>query len=107
MTRPSPDITRFLQTVAPFSRLDSASVEALAARLKVRYHTKGDALGEFSPPGGDGLFIIRKGAVELLDPDGEILEQRGEGDLFGHRIAFGGEHDDYSARAIEDCLICP
>ncbi|MBS3745664.1 MAG: CBS domain-containing protein [Wenzhouxiangellaceae bacterium] len=105
MTRPSPDITRFLQTVAPFSRLDSASVEALAARLKVRYHTKGDALGEFSPPGGDGLFIIRKGAVELLDPDGEILEQRGEGDLFGHRIAFGGEHDDYSARAIEDCLI--
>jgi len=105
MTRPSPDITRFLHTVAPFSELGSGDVEALASRLKVRYHTRGDDLGEFAPPGADGVFILRKGAVELLDPAGRILERRGEGDLFGHRIAFGGDTGDYSARATEDCLV--
>ena len=105
MSQPSPDISRFLHGVAPFSRLDSDAVEELAGRLKIRYHTKGDPLGAFSPPGNDGLFIIRKGAVELLDPDGEVIEQRGEGDLFGHRIAFGSAHADYSAHAVEDCLI--
>jgi len=105
MTRPSHDIARFLHTVAPFSRLDREAVESLAGRLKVRYHSSGDGLGNFSPPGGDGLFIVRKGAVELRDPDGKVLERRGEGDLFGHRIAFGSESGAYSARAIEDCLI--
>lgn len=105
MSRPSPDISRFLHTVAPFSRLDSKAAEKLAGRLKVRYHTRGDSIGEFSPPGCDGLFIVRKGAVELRDPDGGVIEQRGEGELFGHCIAFGSERADYSARAIEDCLI--
>jgi len=105
MSSPSPDISRFLHSVAPISRLNSKAVEKLAGKLKVRYHTNGDPLGEFSPPGCDGLFIVRKGAVELRDPDGEVIEQRGEGDLFGHRIAFGSKHADYCARAVEDCLI--
>ena len=105
MKSPSPDITRFLHTVAPFSELAPDAVESVAARLRIRYHTRGESLGEFDPPGRDGLFIVRKGAVELLDSSGEILEQRGEGDLFGHGIAFTGDNPGYCVRAAEDCLI--
>jgi len=105
MKGPSPDISRFLQSVAPFSELGSDAVESVAARLRIRYHTAGESLGEFNPPGQAGLFILRKGAVELLDRSGEILEQRGEGDLFGHTIAFGRDISGYAVRATEDCLI--
>ncbi|HKL49946.1 MAG TPA: DUF294 nucleotidyltransferase-like domain-containing protein [Wenzhouxiangellaceae bacterium] len=105
MKSPSPDITRFLHTVAPFSELAPDAVEAVAARLCIRYHTRGESLGEFDPPGQNGLFILRKGAVELLDASGDVLEQRGEGDLFGHSIAFGGDVTGYDVRATEDCLI--
>lgn len=105
MKGPSPDITRFLHTVAPFSELAPDAVEAVAARLRIRYHPQGDSLGEFDPPGRNGLFILRKGAVELLDRSGDTLEQRGEGDLFGHSIAFGGDISGYCVRAVEDCLV--
>src|SRR6056297_4328482 len=105
MTGPSPDITRFLQSVAPFSELGTEAVASVASKLRIRYHTAGELLGEFDAPGRDGLFILRKGAVELLDKSGETLEQRGEGDLFGHTIAFGGDISGYAVRATEDCLI--
>lgn len=105
MKGPSPDITRYLHTVAPFSELAPGAVESVAARLRIRYHTRGESLGKFDPPGRDGLFIVRKGAVELLDRSGNILEQRGEGDLFGHGIAFGSDLPGYCVRAAEDCLI--
>lgn len=105
MSGPSPDITRFLQSVAPFSKLAPEAVASMAARVRIRYHTAGETLGAFAPPGRAGLFIVRKGAVELLDPSGERIEQRGEGDLFGHSIAFGGDISDYSVRAAEDCLV--
>mgnify|MGYP004363839275 CR=1 FL=1 len=61
-----------------YAELAPDAVESVAARLRIRYHTRGESLGEFDPPGRDGLFIVRKGAVELLDSSGEILEQRGE-----------------------------
>lgn len=105
MTGPSPEITRFLQSVAPFSELAPDAVESIASRLRIRYHTAGQSLGEFDPPGQAGLFILRKGAVELLDRAGETLEQRGEGDLFGHSIAFGSDSPGYRVRATEDSLI--
>ena len=105
MKGPSPDITRFLHSVAPFSELAPDAVESVAARLHIRYHTQGEPLGRFDPPGQNGLYILRKGAVELLDESGKPLEQRGEGDLFGHSIAFGGDVPGYDVRATEDCLI--
>ncbi|MGK7294472.1 MAG: DUF294 nucleotidyltransferase-like domain-containing protein [Candidatus Wenzhouxiangella sp. M2_3B_020] len=106
MNRPSPDITDFLAQVAPFSRLDAGVIAEIAGRLRVRYHTEGESLGDFDPPAQDGVFIIRKGAVKLLDGSGEMLEQRGEAELFGHRIAFSGEgRTGYRVRAVEDCLI--
>jgi CBS domain-containing protein len=105
MTRPSPDITDFLATVAPFSRLDAESLEDVANRLSIRYHPSGERLGNFDPPDRDGLFIVRKGAVELLGAGGELLEQRGEAELFGHAIEFGGCTDGYAVRALEDCLV--
>ena len=48
------------------------------------------------------LFVIRKGAVALDDENGQPLEQRGEGELFGHAIEFTPAQPQYRVRAIED-----
>ncbi|MDT8408275.1 MAG: DUF294 nucleotidyltransferase-like domain-containing protein [Wenzhouxiangellaceae bacterium] len=105
MNRVPTDLTDFLHTVTPFSELSEAAVERIAGQLQIRYSSEGESLGRFEPPGQDGLFIIRKGAVELLDSDQQRLERRSEGELFGHRINFDPAVEGYQVRAIEDCLI--
>ncbi len=99
------DISEFLSQVVPFDALSPDLVGRLAGSLIIRYFRAGDGIATLDPPGGSGLFIVRKGAVELLDAGGDSLEHRGEGELFGHRIAFDPPVEHYSVRAVEDCLI--
>jgi CBS domain-containing protein len=106
MNRISPDITEFLSQVAPFSGLDAEAIGDIARRLRIRYYTQGETLDPFDPPAEDGLYILRKGAVALLEEDGQIIEHRGEGEIFGHRIAFARNAGAaYRVRTVEDCLI--
>jgi len=99
------DITEFLTRVAPFDGLPAERVDCLAGELRVHYFRGGDEIADFNPPGQAGLFIVRKGAVALVDQDDDLLEHRGEGELFGHRIAFDPPVDRYSVRALEDSLV--
>ncbi len=106
MNRTSPDIADYLSQVAPFSGLERQAIEDIASRLQIRYYTEGEAPGTFDPPSRDGLYIIRKGAVALVDAATDTIEHRGEGELFGHRIAFGRDTvAGYGVRTVEDCLI--
>lgn len=106
MNRISPDITEFLSQVAPFSGLDPDAIGDVARLLRIRYYTSGETLDPFDPPAEDGLYILRKGAVALLDAEGRTIEHRGEGDIFGHRIAFARHsRPAYRVRTVEDCLI--
>ncbi|MDT8438523.1 MAG: DUF294 nucleotidyltransferase-like domain-containing protein [Wenzhouxiangellaceae bacterium] len=106
MARPPSDVTGFLVHVAPFSELDGLDIERVAGLLEMRYHSRDHAIGCFDPPGRDGLFIVRKGAVVLSDSQSDVaIEQRGEGELFGHRIRFRDGIEGYRVRASEDCLV--
>lgn len=107
------DLTDFLATVPPFSELDDAARASVARRLSIQYRRAGEAIGEFAGArAGEGkhesalqLFIVRKGAVELLDKTGLPLERRGEGELFGHAIEFSPPQPSYRVRTLEDCLL--
>jgi CBS domain-containing protein len=84
----------FLMTVAPFSELDRHAVAEVVAQCKRHAFDAGEPLGEFSPPGQDGLFIIQAGQVALSRVAGDVLETRGRGELFGHCIAFEADGPD-------------
>ncbi|QKK02974.1 MAG: CBS domain-containing protein [Pseudomonadota bacterium] len=99
------DITGFLARVIPFDDLSPAQIGRLARALRIRYARRGEEIARFDPPGRSGLFVVRTGAVELVDDTGEALEHRDEGELFGHRIAFEPPVERYSARALEDSLV--
>ena len=98
-------VVDFLVGVAPFSELTRADVSALAGDFRERDFPAGADIGRFSPPGQHGLYVIQTGAVELVDMHGQALEQRGNGDLFGHRIALEGGVDDYMVRTCENSKI--
>lgn len=105
MSQVPADISRFLSGVVPFDALPNQIVERLGGQLRIRYFRDGDKIGDFDPPGKSSLFIVRKGAVAVCDNNGETLEHRGEGELFGHRIAYDPPVERYSVRALEDSLI--
>ena len=95
----------FLVGVAPFSELARAEVSALAGDFRERAFPAGADIGRFAPPGQNGLYVIQSGAVELVGEDGQVLEQRGSGELFGHRIALEGGVLDYAVRACENSQV--
>ncbi len=99
------DISKFLGTVAPFSELEREAIDKLAEHFSESTHARGEHIGQFEQPGRHGLFVIREGAIAILDDNDEELEQRGEGELFGHAIALDGGIRDYSVHAIEDCRV--
>ncbi|WP_376691033.1 putative nucleotidyltransferase substrate binding domain-containing protein [Wenzhouxiangella sp. EGI_FJ10409] len=105
MTQVPADITDFLARVVPFDELPGDAIERLAGQLRIHYFRRRDEVARFDPPGRAGLFIVRKGAVALVDEQGHALEQRGEGELFGHRIVFDPPVDRYTVRTIEDSLV--
>ena len=99
------DKNRILENAAPFSELSAEQREALARHFESREAAAGDEIGCFDPPGRDGLFVIVSGLVELSDLDGQVLEQRGEAELFGHVIAFENGAQPYRASVLEDCRL--
>jgi CBS domain-containing protein len=101
----SESIVEFLGSVAPFSELARSEVQALVGGFRLREFAAGAGIGNFPQPGQHGLFVIQAGAVELIGADGEVLEQRGPGELFGHAIVLDGGVRDYSVRASDNCRL--
>ena len=95
------ELLEFLRTVAPFSELGDEAMAGVLGHFEEASFKADEALGEFPQPGRLGLFVIAEGTVKLQSPDGEDLEERGAGELFGHAIALENEHRDYRVIAIE------
>ncbi|NDY95973.1 putative nucleotidyltransferase substrate binding domain-containing protein [Wenzhouxiangella limi] len=92
----------FLAEVAPFSELPREEIEPLISACQTLEFSAGDSVGQFEQPGEHGIYVIAAGAVVLKAADGRPLEQRGEGELFGHAVRFNGEACDYEVEAIEE-----
>lgn len=95
-------ITEFMAQCLPFDSLDAVALSTCAADICIKYFRKG---WRFSIADGDGLFIVRSGAVDEYDPD-EIQQRLESGESFSVAAA---QYDDQLAQrhfiAYEDCLI--
>ncbi len=74
------EIQEFLANHPPFDKLPPETLERLPKRLSVRYLRRGTP---FPPADADQpyLYILRRGAVELRDPQGDLVSKLAEGDL--------------------------
>lgn len=74
------EIQEFLANHPPFDKLPPETLERLPKRLSVRYLRRGSP---FPPADADRpyLYILRRGAVEMRDAQGELVSKLAEGDL--------------------------
>ena len=99
---PRAESSMFLANVAPFSELPAEEIERVMNVSQAMHFRAGEVVGQFSQPGDHGLYVIVAGAALLKAADGRPLEQRGEGELFGHAVRFEGAICNYSVEASED-----
>ena len=98
-----PEIGQFLRQTPGFEALSAAQAEACARSIEIAYYREGDDILTVGSTNRH-LHIIRSGAVELRNEDGEMMTRLAEGDCFG----FPSLMNDAPARnhsvAIEDTL---
>lgn len=98
------EIRDFLAAHAPFDSLPAPVLESVPSRLTIGYHRRGTVvLAEGSTP--EELLVVRSGAVELRDPDGDLVERGGAGTCLGGGALATGEPQLVTVHALEDTLV--
>ncbi len=92
----------FLATCLPFDELTPEELQKVARQLKIQYHRKGV---QFSKDNClPGLRILRTGAAEIRDADGQLIERLEEGESFNLQgLLF--ERPGITVVLIEDTLL--
>lgn len=102
------EIRDFLAAQAPFDTLPRSVLELIPARLNITYQRRGTVVMEAGATPTE-LFVIRSGAVEFRDADGNLLERAGAGTCIGGGAMATGVPQPIAVTAIEDTLLlaCP
>ncbi len=98
------EIQEFLASRPPFDQLPEDTLARLPKHLSVRYFRRGTA---FPPEDADQsyLYILRRGAVELRDPQGELVSKLAEGDLYDMPCGDAPQDVSYRGMTAEDTLV--
>jgi CBS domain-containing protein len=97
------EVREFLAAHAPFDELPQAEVARLVGEIRIEYFRRGTA---FIARGADNhhLFVLRSGAADVRDPDGELVERCDAGGTFGSITLTHGNPSTFEVTAIEDSL---
>lgn len=117
-----PNISRFLEQVEPFDKLEGSLLRKIASEVKITYLRKGDVVDPLNSLIGSPvqstskarsteqpkyLYIIRTGSMEQRKSDGVLRARLGSEDLFGFTFLDDDvcEKNNYKAIAIENTLL--
>lgn len=98
------EVRDFLAASDPFAQLPANELSGLPQHMSMRYVRRSDAIISAGQP-NDMLFIIRSGAVDVLDSEGTLLDRRDAGRSFGFSTLMGDNTCRYSMIAVEDTLL--
>ena len=98
------EIRDFLSQCSPLNKLDSTTVDRITHSLEIAYQRREDTILK---PGETNhyLYLIRSGAVEILDEYDKPYTHLEAGDWFGYRSILRGGKIEMRAKAIEDSLL--
>jgi len=99
-----PEIVRFLSALPGFDSLDHPQVAKAAASIKVAYYRTGDDVLRIGSSNAQ-LHIVRSGAIELQNEDGDLVMRAAEGDCFGFPSLMNAAPVRNHSIAIEDSLV--
>ncbi len=75
------EIRDFLTAHPPFDQLPNEALDPLIGEILVRYLRRDTAIPEKADQARH-LYFVRKGALRVMDAEGKLREQLGEGDYF-------------------------
>jgi CBS domain-containing protein len=97
------DIAGFLRRYSPFDALTPGRLDEVAGSVEIEHFPAGTVILQQGGDPAAALYVVRKGAVELLD-DGHVLDLLVEGEVFGQFSLLAHEVPSLSVRAQEDTL---
>jgi CBS domain-containing protein len=96
-------VRAFLERYPPFDALERRELDRVVGGVEIEFFPAGSPiLLEAGEPAG-AWFVVRTGAVELLD-EGGLVDLLGEGESFGHASLLSGLSPAFEVRAHEDSL---
>lgn len=96
------EIRDYIAALPPFNQLPTTALDLLVSEITIRYLRRDTKVPE-SPDLTRHLYLVRKGALTLLDQQGKLREKLGEGDCF---IPSCGRGDKgIEGRTEEDSLL--
>ena len=98
------EVRRFLAEHHPFQSLDATVLDAVPRSMTMRYVRKGVTLITAGEP-NDHLYVVRSGAVDVMDVDGVLLDRRDTGRSFGYSTLVGENISKYTVTTVEDSLL--
>ncbi|AZA11295.1 putative nucleotidyltransferase substrate binding domain-containing protein [Corynebacterium gerontici] len=98
------EVQHFLQEHAPFAQLDPKLLANLPPNSTMRYFRAGETILDIGEP-NEHCFVIRSGAVDVLDEQGVLLDRRDAGRCFGYSTIFGENSCRYQMISVEDSLL--
>lgn len=98
------EIYDFLQTVRPFDELPDDVLNKLSRQLNIRYFKREQKIINVDDR-KDSLFIVRTGAVDIINKDGELVTRVNEKGCFGFRAVIKEQPSSSDVFAHEDSLV--
>ena len=94
----------FLSQCPPFDQLSESQLTHAATRVQIAYYRAGDAADplDYSCP---QLYVVRSGAFEVRDSDGQLLDRVEPGGYFGYPSLLTGDTIANRLVVIEDGLL--
>lgn len=96
----------FLARFPPFDALDPSELSEVAGASRLETYAAGTTILQQGGEPAGALYVVRSGAVELLD-DGNAIDLLEEGEVFGHPSLVAEIAPALTVRAVEDtgCLL--
>jgi CBS domain-containing protein len=97
------EIAEFLRDHPPFDTLTEEELARVAAATEIEFAEAGTVVLEQAIAAPGFAWVVRRGAVDLLD-GGRVVDQLGEGEMFGHAALLSEWPTVLAVRAGEDSL---
>ncbi len=97
------DVATFLAQHPPFDTLDAERLARVVSAVEIEHFAPGTVILQQAGAPATHLYVLRKGAVEIVD-DGRVIDQVGEGEVFGMWSLLGHVAPAATVRATEDTL---
>ena len=98
------EVRDFLAQHAPFDMLPPGELDKVPGQCTLRYARRGGVILDVGDRGG-GLYVVRSGAVDVVDEAGGLVERVGTGSAFGMSSLLEGRAARYRCTASEDTLL--